>query len=552
MAYVPRVLFQVPHRRHLKYADHGPRQLARIDDRWSQLARRFPGIEVQPLFRSVSPARLDAWWTQNRPPVVQRGERPGADDDGVVPRPADERPREDPDFGARVRRFEDAIVERLEQPVRPVQEATPIAPKLGPDDPMTWFTVRMPPNTDPHAVRAELESWRTLLNVYAESPPQPPPAPVLKAPWRHLEAPPWALGHMSLGQIVGGTGADMRYVDVEQGWTHNHNDLPRDVDGAPAIRHIYGLNARHFGHGTAVLGVLSGVQNQREDAYGVVPSAEGRTVSPFVRPGDPRMFGDAVAGVAERECECGCICACACGSATAPGFDLGKVDYSLPDAIIAAALLPENDPLQRGDVILIEAQTRIRLGSKWSPYVAVEVEPAVFAAIRWVTRAGFIVVEAAGNGNSDLDDYLVHDSNAVIVGAATSNVDGDYARHRRAQYSTWGSNWGQRVDCSAWGGEVITLGLDGDARDRDAVTRVFDGTSSASALVAGAIVGLQGALKMAGKPTLTARQIRELIRAHLLELEGAGASTRNFIGSAPAPVQAGLFDLRTMLGEAFS
>jgi hypothetical protein len=50
-------------------------------------------------------------------------------------------------------------------------------------------------------------------------------------------------------------------------------------------------------------------------------------------------------------------------------------------------------------VPLLEAQTSFN-GFTHAP---VEVEPAVFTAIRAVSDAGIVVVEAAGNGSIDLD-----------------------------------------------------------------------------------------------------------------------------------------------------
>jgi len=141
-----------------------------------------------------------------------------------------------------------------------------------------------------------------------------------------------------------------------------------------------------------------------------------------------------------------------------------------------------------GDVVLLEMQT-IGGGSGYGP---AELDLGVWNATRTGVDAGVVVVAAAGNGNQDLDsatydDYRARgDSGAIVVGAGTYTT-----AHAKLGTSTFGS----RVNLQGWGAAVFTAGygdffqLGGDKRQR--YTDTFDGTSSASAMVAGGVALLQ-------------------------------------------------------------
>jgi hypothetical protein len=85
-------------------------------------------------------------------------------------------------------------------------------------------------------------------------------------------------------------------------------------------------------------------------------------------------------------------------------------------------------------------------------------------------------------------DRKVRDSLAIIVGA------GSPTDHSRLDFSSYGS----RVDVQGWGVNVTTTGY-GDAFNpgdvRQKYTKVFSGTSSATPIVAGAVLDIQGILK---------------------------------------------------------
>ncbi len=101
--------------------------------------------------------------------------------------------------------------------------------------------------------------------------------------------------------------------------------------------------------------------------------------------------------------------------------------------------------MSAGDVLLLEVQ-------RGAPPLPTETDLADFDAIRLAAARSVIVVEAAGNGNNDLDAWTdgsgrfrlrrghvdFRDSGAIMVGAARSAVVGGTA-HDRAGFSNFGS-----------------------------------------------------------------------------------------------------------------
>lgn len=291
----------------------------------------------------------------------------------------------------------------------------------------------------------ELDARDDVETAYVEGGPTPPPVNAGDDPRSgnqgYLDAAPsgidarWAWGMTD--------GAGIGFVDLEQGWTLNHEDL-----AAAGITIISGVSQAYHGHGTAVLGEVVAVDNTR-GGVGIAPAASARVVSQYRT----------------------------------------STSYSTAAAIISAA-----DAMSPGDVLLLEAQTTAA-GSSTS-YLPVEVEQAVFDAIRDAVDAGIVVVEAAGNGGNDLDDWTdasgrhllkpgdddFRDSGAIMVGAASSA-----APHSRLSFS----NHGSRIDCYAWGQNVDTTGDGWTGTSTTAYTGSFGGTSGASPIVTGAAVLLQ-------------------------------------------------------------
>ena len=127
-------------------------------------------------------------------------------------------------------------------------------------------------------------------------------------------------------------------------------------------------------------------------------------------------------------------------------------------------------------------------------FVPVEYEQADYDAIANATANGTIVVEAGGNGATNLDDSvyggtfnrMVRDSGAILVGASESN----------ARTPTCFTNYGSRIDMHGWGLNVATLGY-GDLfnpnnDENQRYTGIFNGTSSASPIVTGAASSVIG------------------------------------------------------------
>ena len=325
---------------------------------------------------------------------------------------------------------------------RPGEAAVPRAASAAPFD--LYYAAEIADRGDAHEAARRLAALPEVDEAYVEAGPTPPPSVNPSDDPRsndqgYLNAAPagidarWAWGSTD--------GAGIGFVDMEQGWTLNHEDL-----AAAGISIISGVNTAYHGHGTAVLGEVVGVDNTL-GIVGIAPKASARVVSQF-------------------------------RTATT---------YSTPLAILSAA-----DSMSAGDVLLLEAQTTV--GN--STYLPVEVESATFDAIRHAVDAGIVVVEAGGNGSNDLDTWVdsanrkrlnrgssdFRDSGAIMVGAGSSA-----APHGRLSFS----NFGSRIDCYAWGENINTTGDGWQGTATNLYTTTFGGTSGATPMVAAAALLMQ-------------------------------------------------------------
>jgi hypothetical protein len=294
----------------------------------------------------------------------------------------------------------------------------------------------------------------------------PPTTPNGEPDQGYLYAAPEGMEATYAWTKAGGRGSGIHVVDIEYSWRSTHEDLESTV-GASAC---YPANSGDFiEHGTAAMGLL-------------VAGSNGYGVTGLANLASPAFVSDAPAGMS----------------------------YSVARAIDCATML-----LAPGDVMLLEAQTYGPTGA----YVPVEWDAAEYDAITIATAAGIVVVEPAGNGGENLDaaaylgrfDRSVRDSGAVIVGAGAPPDYGTQPDRSRLALSSYGS----RVDVQGWGDDVVTTGygdaFDGDGDPNQYYTAVFSGTSSASAMVAGAVASLRGAQRACHATPMLPAYVRSLL-----------------------------------------
>ncbi|MCB9564252.1 MAG: S8 family serine peptidase [Kofleriaceae bacterium] len=303
----------------------------------------------------------------------------------------------------------------------------------------------------------------------------------------YLAAAPGGIDAAAAWPRPGGRGEGVWFADIEGGWNRDHEDLPGD-----RIHHVAGravADPAWQAHGTAVLGEVVG----RDNGIGVVG------IAPDV----------------ER-----------------------VVTASIFDTPVAVAIDAAQAALRPGDVLLIELQGQ---GPR-RRYVPVEYWRDVFEVIQHATARGVIVVEAAGNGGEDLDhrayrgafDRARRDSGAILVGAGAPARAG-WTDRSRLDFS----NYGSRVDVQGWGRRVTSLDY-GDLQECDRQVRTrnytdqFSGTSSASPIVAGAAILLQGVHRAATGAPLTPAAMRALLVATgTPQVDGPHGRATQHIGPRP-------------------
>lgn len=276
----------------------------------------------------------------------------------------------------------------------------------------------------------------------------------------YLGAAPVGVNALAADGIPGARGSDMLVIDVEGAWLWDHEDLvqPTFTYGGPNTD----IDWRN--HGTAVLGEIRGSDN----GFGV------RGIAPDV------SIGGAAAYI-----------------------------FSVAQCIDAAAAWASE-----GDIIVIElhAPGPNSDGDGQFGYMPMEYWQDNFDAMQLAAANGRLVCEAAGNGYQNLDDPIYgtlfdrtyRDSGALMCGAA--NEDGFVYSY---------SNYGSRVDLNGWGGNVTTCAygdLQGDPEPEiQWYTSQFSGTSSATPIVTGAVVAVQGMIKADFAFALDAFLMRDLL-----------------------------------------
>ncbi len=328
--------------------------------------------------------------------------------------------------------------------------------------------VQCPSGINSQKVAKELASWRTVKVAYVASKSTRPPLvnnpgqnpEFARAEMDFLRPAPVGIDAEYAWKIPGGDGGGkegiaLQFLDLEQGWTIDHEDLPR------GIKRIYGANQDWEGHGTSVLSIVVGNDNTK-GAIGIAPNVA--TIK--------------VASIWQSD-----------------GEDINR--YEALNAAI--------NELTWGDVLLLEDQITARgnypvnrggysATDGWGKYhkLPIEVDDTLFELIWTATTRGIVVVEAAGNGDIDLDrfepsesTYWRHaDSGAIMVAGAT---DADPHRVHTP------SNFGSRINCYAWSQSIFCAG-DGKrgTSQRAYSPPYFSGTSAAAAIIAGAALAFQG------------------------------------------------------------
>lgn len=304
--------------------------------------------------------------------------------------------------------------------------------------------------------------FETLVFVEytAIEPVVPPPPPSNTPDFSHLQV----YRHADVGNNVIGLDIDYAWsigvkgegvgiADIEWGFNYNHEDLHREtfIELLPTTNHTYD------DHGTAVTGVMYAIEND----YGMTGMVHK---------------ADVFYGISE--------------------IPFGRV-YGI-------ALGIEN--LNEGDVFLYEMQT----GGQNGNYVPADFNMAVWDITLQASNAGIIVVAAAGNGSENLDDPFYNeyntrgDNGSIIVGAGTR------IGRNRAGFSTYGS----RVNLQGWGdGSVATTGYGSlyNGGPNATYTNSFSGTSSATPMVASAVVAVQSFAKNELGILLTPQEMRSLL-----------------------------------------
>ncbi|GGK16518.1 hypothetical protein GCM10010124_06380 [Pilimelia terevasa] len=343
-----------------------------------------------------------------------------------------------------------------------------------------YYRVALRPGTDPAAVLDALNALPVVEIAYPEPLPAPPPGAAAARPARpgttaatpnfadrqRYALPGDGIDAAFARTVPGGTGRHVRVHDIEYGWHVNHEDLTKLT--APGAMVPQGRPSSSFeSHGTAVMGELIANDN----AFGVTGLVPDAT---------PQL--------------------------TNVGTTTG---HNVAGAITTAARA-----LRPGDVMLLEQQMNTCGGG----YGPVEWEPATYDAIVAATSAGIAVVQAAGNGNQNLDAPCngnpfprgKPDSGAIIVGAGGAGAGQKCSPPRqKLGFSTYG----RRIDVQAWGECVVTTGsgdLQGGA-DTVKYTARFSGTSSASPIVTGAAAALSSIARERGR-TLRPTEIRDILR----------------------------------------
>ncbi len=350
----------------------------------------------------------------------------------------------------------------------------------------------------------ELNKFDIVERVYPAVVAEPaqtsdPPTRDINSLQSYLDPAPGGLDGRFAATQGGGLGDGIKMIDVEYDWVMDHEDFPNLSNlfwgGRPACPYVQ----EGSDHGTAVMGIVASPNN----GFGITGFAPNvhYGLSSVCRPLD--LFWAAVV-------------------ATFSGENIAGRAHNV---LVANAISSTLDSLSTGDVLLIEQHTvgpstgRICSDGdcdQWE-FVPMEFYQETFDIVRRATARGIVVVEAGGNGGQNLDDPIYENrfnpssrnSQAILVGASVGGGSTMPAAF---------TNSSRRIDLFAWGGNVVTLGFQtgsGAPFTNSAINRRytsdFSGTSSASAITAGAVVSFQGIRRSVGLLPFTAWDVRNAL-----------------------------------------
>jgi subtilase family protein len=322
-----------------------------------------------------------------------------------------------------------------------------------------YLVISCPDDFDTDGLAAAFNLWTGVVEfAYTQPPPSDPVVVGTANPFFVGQGHLGAFGQGIAVQAAwakGADGSERRFVDLERGWFFGHEDLPKPI---PLLA---GINRRQsFHHGCAVLGEIVAVDDNR-GVVGIAPNAIPHAISYF----DPKF------------------------QTSGPRLN----------AMIASRILLAARSLRTGDVLMLEVQIAGVVNGA-TVVVPAEADRGIRDAIRLVVRAGVIVVEAAGNGNADLDNFVdpttnnhvlnatlgleFVDSGAIMVGSCTSTTP-------HAKFLE--SNFGSRIDCWGWGENILTTGNFNNPTQVNAyfIDPPFGGTSGATPMIAGICLLIQ-------------------------------------------------------------
>lgn len=336
-------------------------------------------------------------------------------------------------------------------------------------DPHTLFEFHLNAGADIQTVKKELETRLGAIK-YVSIPPKlsVPAVPNLQPAQLYLYDQDPGIHVQEFWDAYSVFGSEVKVCDIEYTFNSDHQDLPTVIIiGGQPEDPGFGPN-----HGTAVLGEIASL-NDNIGTTGIAYQSQLYFAGAYI-----------------------------------------NGDYYLEEALIGTL-----SQLDQGDVVLIEQQ--IGGPNMNQDFVPVEWYEPFYDAIQLISGNGLIVVEAAGNGNQNLDDPIFSMDNnghypfleenwseAIMVGAGAVGID-DTPRSR-----LWFSNYGSRIDLQGNGEGVVTTGY-GSAYAAEGPNKAysdnFGGTSGASPIVVGAVTLLQSLSRNFTGNTLSRDEITDML-----------------------------------------